>query len=375
MRLLTASLLLFASLAAAATCPARDTWPTADGWKSQPVDATARATELKALEDYLFTLQGKDADRLGLRTDSLLIIKHGVLVYERYARGYDATKRHISWSVGKSISSALIGVAVQSAGLDLNASICTVLTEYSGAVCDITVKDVITFSPGLQWQEDYEHDSYQTSSVISMLLGEGHKDMVKFVLSHKKVAEPGSEFVYSTGTAHVLATIAKRKLEPAFGADAFWTQLFDRLGMSRVVFEEDPAGNPLGGSYVFATPRDFARFGYLYLNDGCWNGTRILPEGWVTTSTTPSDPFIQNRPYAETESNGYMWWTNAAIPSIPLASPWVGAPVDTYSAIGHWGQYITVVPSQDLLIVRTGDDRNDSVDIGKMVQLSMAVAP
>ncbi|MBL8909102.1 MAG: serine hydrolase [Archangium sp.] len=353
-------------------CPTRASWPTED-WPVALVDAQAKAKEIKELEDYLFTLVGKDEDREGLRTEGLVIIKSGKLVYERYGKGFDATKRHLSWSVAKSISSALVGIAVKEGVLTLDDSICNHLPEFAGRpVCGITVKDTITFATGLGWQEEYEDEVYQVSSVIAMLFGSGHRDQLGFILNEKLVAAPGERWSYSTGDAQVASAVAKRALSRKHGNDAFWKVLFDKIGMSRTVFEEDSKGTPMGGSMVYATPRDFAKFGWLFINDGCWNGERLLPEGWVASSTTPSKPFIEST--KKGEPSGYSWWLNRELTTRELPYPWKNSPHDAYGAIGHWGQYIMVVPSAELVVVRTGDDRDDYVDEDKLITLSLAVA-
>lgn len=363
---------LTAGSARAQQCPSRPSWPTTE-WPKKLVDATAKADAIKALEDYAFTLTGKDEDRKGLRTNALVIIKNGNIVYERYARGFDETKRHISWSVAKSYSSALTGVALQQKALKLDDSICEYLSEYRGQeICDIKVINPITFSTGLAWQEEYEKSTYQVSSVISMLFGVGHRDQARHVLTHKRIAEPGKAWLYSTGDAHIASLVAKRALERKLGKDAFWTYFFDKIGAHDTVFEEDVLGTPLGGSMVFATPRDFAKFGYLMLNDGCWNNERILPVNWVRDSTTPSDFFVQYAPASEKEASGYSWWLNR--PAGAREKPWKDSPEDAYAAIGHWGQFIFVIPSEDVVIVRTGDDRSKSLSENEIIKLSLEVA-
>ncbi|MFZ5438389.1 MAG: serine hydrolase domain-containing protein [Myxococcota bacterium] len=369
-----ALLSLTASLAAAQDCPSRVTWPT-DRWPVALVDPVKKAAELAALESYLFTLTGKDEDREGLRTDGLVIIKGGAIVYERYARGFDETKRHLAWSATKSITSALVGIAVKDGALTLDDSICQHLPEFAGTPqCAITVRDTITFATGLGWQEEYEDESYQSSSVIAMFFGAGHRDHLRFILGHKQVADAGARWSYSTGDAQVAAAIAKRALGKRHGPDAFWKLLFDRIGMPRTVFEEDAMGTPLGGSFVWATPRDLAKFGWLYLNDGCWNGERVLPSGWVAASTRPSDAFVAFAAKGDKEPSGYMWWLNRPIPERENPIPWKTSPDDAYGAIGHWGQYIMVVPSADVVIVRTGDDRDEYVSEDKLISLSLDVA-
>jgi CubicO group peptidase (beta-lactamase class C family) len=328
-----------------------------------------KAAQVAALEDYAFTLTGKDEDRAGLRTDALLIIKGGELIYERYARGWDASKRHISWSVAKSFTSALTGVAVAQGRLRLDDSICKTLPEARADVCRITVGNLLEFASGLDWQEEYEHGSYQNSSVISMLFGEGHSDMARFITDHRFYGEPGKVWRYSTGEATLLAKAATT----ALGADGAWSRFFDVLGMRDVILEEDVMGTPLGGSHLFATPRDYARFGYLYLHDGCWAGKRVLPEDWVRASIEPSASFIASAGADQSTPNGRMFWLNRTGGPV-MTKPWADAPDDAYSAIGHWGQYVIVVPSAEVVIVRTGDDRNASVDLSKLISLSVEVA-
>jgi CubicO group peptidase (beta-lactamase class C family) len=326
------------------------------------------------MESYLFTLQQPDSARQGVRTDGLVIIKHGKLIYERYARGYDATKRHLSWSVAKSFSSALTGVAVHQGALQLSDSICKHLPGYTGAVCDIKVADLLVFGSGLAWQEGYEHESYQLSSVIAMFFGRAHHDHLKHILGHRIAAPPGTQYLYSTGEAELLAAVAKKALQPGHGKDAFWTLLFDKIGMPGTVLEEDELGTPTGGSHLFSTPRDYAKFGYLFLNDGCWKGERLLPEGWVAASTTPSPVFVASSPAESTTPAGYMWWLNRPVPSRGRPKPWPNAPDDTYLADGHWGQYVVVVPSEDAVIVRTGDDRNGKAELDQLIKLALEVA-
>jgi len=364
--------LLASAVALAGTCPTRPSWPT-KGWPENKLDPTAKADALKALEDYAFTLQGKDSERLGLRTDGLVIVKSGAIVYERYGRGFGPNNRHISWSVAKSITSALAGVAVMKGALSLDDSICTYLTEYQGQdICKVKVKHPLTFTSGIRWQEAYENESYQVSSIISMLFGVGHRDYLAHIFGPGLAHEPGSQWMYSSGDATVEAAVVKRALEKDYGKDAFWTLLFDKLGVD-ATFEEDLKGTPGGGMLVYATPRDFAKLGYLFLNDGCWAGERLEPEGWVKASTTPSDGFVASAPDSEDTPSGYSWWLNAAIPSRNKPKPWPDAPDDTYLADGHWGQTIIVIPSEDLVIVRTGDDRNGKMSFNTLVKLTLEV--
>ena len=212
------------------------------------------------------------------------------------------------------------------------------------------------------------------SSPIAMLFGAGHRDQLGFILSHKLVAEPGKRWNYSTGDAELVSAVAKRALQKAHGRDAFWTLMFDKIGMTNATFEEDEKGTPQGGSMVFATLRDFAKFGFLFLNDGCWAGERILPEGWVKDSTTVSDVFNASAPDSETTPSGYSWWLNQPSAARNKPRPWADTPDDTYAALGHWGQRIIVVPSEDTLVVRIGDDREGSIDVNELTKFALGVS-
>lgn len=373
MRLLLLSSTLIGAIAHAQPCPGRPSWPSAS-WPVKLETSEAKRGAIEALETFAFTLTGTDGERLGLRTDSLLIIKKGVIIYERYARGFDAEKPHLSWSVAKSLTSALIGVAVQRGALALTDSICRFVPEAEDSGhCAITVKDLITFSSGMKWQEEYENQTYQVSSVISMLYGSGHKDQLAHILSHPVMGAPGTTWSYSTADAQLASLVARRALEVRDGKDAFWTLLFDRIGLSKLVFEEDGQGMPQGGSSLYATPRDFAKFGFLFLNDGCWNGERLLPEGWVTASTTPSEAYLATLP-AEPRPSGYSWWLNRSLPAQSRARPFPAVPEDAYLASGHWGQRIIVVPSEDLLVLRFGDDRKATIDNDELISRAIEVA-
>ena len=260
-----------------APCPERSVWPSPD-WPEAIADtAEAEAKDIAALEDYAFTLTGADADRAGIRTDAVLILRGGRLVYERYARGWDRSQKHLAWSVSKSVTATLVGAAVAQGILGVKDSICQVSPRAS-THCEVSIDHLLEFASGLDWKEVYENESNQASSVLAMLYGEGHADWARFVLGHAKKYEPGSYFAYSTGDSTLLLSVLNPAAEAKLGRDWPWTLLFDRIGLSSAVFERDARGNIAGGSYFYATARDYLRLGYLYLGDGCWSGQRILPD-------------------------------------------------------------------------------------------------
>jgi CubicO group peptidase (beta-lactamase class C family) len=187
---------------------------------------------------------------------------------------------------------------------------------------------------GLEWVEEYVEG--RGSDVIAMLFGDGAVDMAAFAEAKPLAAPPGTVHNYSSGTSNILARCVQRVLDlDGQGIQAYLAErLFGPLGMTSARAEVDGAGTWVASSYVYATARDFARFGQFYLNDGTWQGERLLPDGWVAygRSPTASDP---ERAY------GAHWW---------LANDGHGS----FAAHGYEGQRIRCVPDRDLVIVRLG---------------------
>ena len=345
-----------------ANCPARPMWPTR-GWMSRTDEiATMRATEIAELERFAFTLTGADEERLGARTDAVIIIHQGAIFYERYARGFTAEMPHYTWSVTKTIANALTGIAVRRGALSITDSICAHLGMSLPRQdnCSITVQNLLEFGSGLAWTESYENQSNQASSVLAMLYGEGHEDVVSFIIGHDARALPNTTYMYSSGDATLLSGVFDYAMRRSEDENYPWTELFTPLGMDSAVLERDTRGVPIGSSFFHATPRDLAKFGFFLLNDGCWNGDRILPENWVRDSTTPSEVFRTGAllDTSPGDVQGRQIWLNRPVPEQHVTTPWPDVPEDAFAARGHWGQSITVVPSMDTVIVRVADDRD-----------------
>ncbi|MFN7133063.1 MAG: serine hydrolase domain-containing protein, partial [Myxococcales bacterium] len=354
----------------------RASWPT-QGWTSRAEQvAKDRAARVAALEQYAFTLTGSDEERKGIRTDGVVIVHGGEVVYERYGRGFTAEKRHLSWSVSKSFTNALTGLAVAEGAITLDDSVCKHLTLSDSSLCAITVRHLLEFASGIDWRETYEGQSNQVSSVLAMLYGEGRRDIVSFVASHPLRDPPGETFMYSSGDTNLLAGVLTAALKPRHGERFPFTLLLEPLGMRSATWERDGKGVIVGSSYLYATPRDLAKFGYFLLSDGCWEGRRLLPEGWVEASTALSEPF-RKRPLEvdEDDRQGRQFWLNKPVPEQNKGLAWPDVPEDAFAARGHWGQSITVIPSLDLVIVRVADDRESGAfQFNTFVPLAIAVA-
>lgn len=376
---LVAAAWLAPGTASAQRCPERVGFPTAR-WPDRTAEVRALRPEAVAeLERHAFTLtEEQDLARRGTRTDALLVVHQGALVFERYARGYTAESPHFVWSVTKSVTNTLTGIAVQRGALTLDTSVCDALAMSlpTAQHCEITVRALLEFSSGLDWTETYEGQSNQASSVLAMLYGVGHRDMAAFIASHPLRDRPGTTYMYSSGDSTLLAGIVERALRPVAGADYPWTELFDPLGITTATFEADLQGTPVGSSWFYAVPRDLAKLGFLWLNDGCWEGRRLLPEGWVAASTVANPP-LRMRSYGRDDGDvqGRQFWLNRRVPEVGQTNlPWPDVPDDAYAARGHWGQSIAVVPSADLVVVRLGDDRESNPSFfNGMLQRALAV--
>ncbi|MEW5853705.1 MAG: serine hydrolase [Myxococcota bacterium] len=369
-------LLLGGAVDARADCPQRDYWPTTE-WRSRAeLVRQTRKDQIAALESYAFARTGSEADHAGIRTDGVVIIHRGEIIYEKYAGGYSASQRHLSWSVSKSFTNALVGVGVRDGLLSLDDSICKHRALDDEAYCKIRVRDLLTMSSGIDWQETYEGTELESSSVLAMLYGVGRKDMMGFVSSHRLRDAPAETWMYSSGDSTLLAGVTAPPLRERYGDEYPWETLFDPIGMHSATWEADHAGTYVGSSYVYATPRDLAKFGYLFLNDGCWETRRLLPEGWVGFSTKVNEP-IKKRPLLREPDDVYgaQFWLNKEVPEIGATRPWPDVPDDAYAARGHWGQSITVIPSRDAVVVRTADDREKGFEFNKFLKLALEVIP
>ncbi|MBR0029961.1 MAG: serine hydrolase [Bacteroidales bacterium] len=264
---------------------------------------------------------------------AFVVLHNGAVVAERYRQGITPETQLLSWSMAKSFTNAIAGIM---AG-DSLVSVCAPLDipEWQGdGRRDITLADLMQMQSGLEWNEDYGN----RSDVNLMLHRE--MDMGLFALSKPLEYEPGTHWYYSSGSTNIVM----RYLRGKFASDGeFLSYLRDRLftplGIVSPTFEPDMSGTPVGSSYLYVTARDFARFGQLFLDDGCAGGRRILPEGWVEWTTTP----------ASDSKGGYgaFFWLNRN-----KACP--DAPEDMFSCQGHDGQEIYIIPSKDLVVVVLG---------------------
>lgn len=346
---------------------ARSYWPNA-GWKTKsPKELGVDAAALDKAFAYAFQRTGDEINRKGIRTDSLVVIYKGYLIKEQYTRKYKANTPHLAWSMTKSFVNTLFGIAVKQGLVSLNDKASKYIKSLETKVArNVTVKQLLNMVSGLCWNEGYEASPLK-STVIKMLYTAGRDNMGAFATQQGMCFQPGTHWYYSSGTSNLLMLILRSILKKKYEAYP-WTSLFDVLGMKGVTWERDQSGNFVGSSYLHAPPRQLAKYGFLYLNDGVWNGKRVLPEGWVKfTGTVPA---------ADPEGiYGAHWWLNVGRPEKNIAPRFPDAPRDTLVASGHWGQYLFVIPSKDLVVVRMGDDRQKIFSRNTLLKLIIASLP
>jgi CubicO group peptidase (beta-lactamase class C family) len=258
---------------------------------------------------------------------------------------------HYGWSMTKSVTNVMIGILVGQGVLDIYAP--APVAQWSDPLDPrnaITIDQLLRMSSGLKFVEGYEESPFD-SDVVTMLYGNVW-DKADYSASQGLVASPGTLYHYSSGTPVILQNIIRN----TFGTLEEYLQfprreLFDKLGMRSALIEPDYVGNYVGGSLMWATPRDWARFGLFCLQDGVWEGERILPEGWMTYSTTPtaSEP---EEPYGK---YGAQFWLNVGGVRYP------SLPEDIFECSGHDVQKVTVIPSRNLVVVRVGYTPDSSV--------------
>ncbi|MDN4546842.1 serine hydrolase [Pseudomonas sp. C32] len=334
-------------------------WP-AEQWPSGPV---MTGPALQALEQYAFAPRN-DSTRQGIRTDALLVIRDGQLIYERYAGSTTAETPHLTWSISKSLMATVLGVAYGEGLCKLQDPVQKFyppLKKYP----TMTLADLLHWASGIDWQEDYEYAPLK-SSVVAMLYTRGRADMGAFTVDHDSYAAPGQAFRYSSGDTNLLSAALKTMVGPNRYADYPWAALFEPLGIRRAVWETDATGTFIASSYAYLTARDLARVGLLMARDGRWGDRQLLPKDWVAFNR---EPFAHYRANQDAAVPGGHWWLNRAVDG--AAQPWPDAPADTFAALGHWGQAMYVIPSENLVIVRYGDDRDGSYRHNELLKLAL----
>ncbi|NVD39242.1 serine hydrolase [Ensifer sp. HO-A22] len=279
----------------------------------------------------------EDASLAGPGVRAVAVVRDGHLIAETYATGFDRSTPLLGWSMTKSVTAALIGMRVAEGRMEVTRA--GLLPEWSGDVrAKIRLADLMGMESGLEFNEGYGN----VSDVTRMLYLE--RDMAGFAASKPATSEPGSTFRYSSGTSTLLSRLWMRSFDDPAAALAYPHEaLFLPLGMTSAVMETDASGTFVGSSYMYATARDWARFGQFLLQDGSWKGRAFLPKDYVTFMRTPTK--ASGGEYGA----GQVWLQENGV----RAGTGV-FPADTFWMLGHDGQAIMLVPSLKLAVVRLG---------------------
>ncbi len=310
---------------------------------------------VKAAVDGAFVEPASGARRW---TQAVVVVHDGRVVGERYAPGYGVDTKLLSHSIAKSVVNALVGILVREGKLAITGKAPSAgWQEDDDAGGSAAVDDLLRMASGLPLDEGMGPGLAQRMWFVEA-------DTAKFAATTRPTAPPGTRWAYS----NLGYALLSRKVREAITGDqrsiaAFaQRELFEPLGMRHAYMEFDAAGTPAGSNAVLATAREWATFGLLYLNDGIVGGRRILPEGWVAYSRKP------------TLDTGYGagFWLNSASTLNPWGRPWglPGAPSEAYFARGYLGQYIVIVPSEHLVVVRFGSSHapgGDPEGVGALV--------
>lgn len=361
----------------------KPTWPTA-GWPSSTPEAEGLDAATLAALDQEFASGSRG------QITGVLVIRHGRVVFDKaYPHDFDKMfegrdpvrgpynyydpewhpfyqhgRLHTMQSVSKSVTSALVGIAIGRGELpQVETTIAPLFEEFrlpdaDPRRADLTLEHVLTMTTGIKWDESTVTYTDPANSCANM---EKSPDWIQFVLNQPMAQAPGAGFVYNSGATELLSYLIKKgtgRQAHEYAAE----HLFKPLGITDTYWKITPTGlaDTEGGLYL--TARDLAKIGYLYLHDGVWDGQRLLPEGWVQASTSPR---VDTRPGVErSRKYGYQWWV------LPYGTDGKHA----WAALGYGGQRLIVVPEHDLIAVFTGWNIYESPELAPYEALDRVIA-
>lgn len=289
-------------------------------------------------------------------TRALLVIKGSKIIHEQYAKDYDKDTRLISWSMAKSITSALFAIAEKDGKIKRTDTLNNPFWDGDDPRNKINFDQALRMTDGINWREETYNDPIRNDAAI-MLFGKGRDNIVKYVSSRPKKYEAGTVWNYSSGTSNLIAAAISQRLGPRTISDptgkiAYRNFMFDRLftpiGMKQTSPEFDANGNLYGSSLIYSTARDFARFGLLFLRGGKWEDKQIIDSEFIDYVRTPTN--AKNATHY-----GAHWWLSPSNKTGLLKD----GPYDSFEAHGHEGQVIMVIPSKDVVIVRLGRSNHE----------------
>ncbi|MCG8315554.1 MAG: beta-lactamase family protein [Pseudomonadales bacterium] len=327
-------------------------WPHGSAGLNSRTDLDNLQLDNAQLEEAVATAFTEPAEA-PRNTTSFLVAYKGKLIAEKYAYGVTPNSPVLGWSMTKSVSASLVGILSQEGVIDINDP--APIPAWSGTdKAAITIRDILHMSSGLDYVEDYGGES----DVSKMLYTQS--DQVAYASARALLHPPGTVFNYSTGDANLLGKI----IQDSVGGTAqdaynfYQLKLFHKIGVTSAFIEVDTTGQFVGGAYGFMSPRDWLRLGQLYLQEGSWQGEQIISKEWIEFATSPSPVSPEYGAQIWLNTNGNVW------PQVPS---------DAYYFAGHQGQRVVVIPSKELVIVRTGVTENyDYIGLDKVIPMIIA---
>lgn len=281
------------------------------------------------------------------KTRAVLILHKDQIIAEKYIQGLDQNSKLPGWSMTKSILATVYGVLQKQGAMHVNDK-APIDAWQDDARKEITIHNLLQMNCGLAWEEDYGSISDATKMLYL------DTDMTKSQIDKEAIHKPNEHWYYSSGVSNVLSGILRNHFESYQEyLDYPYREFIDKIGMNSMLIETDLAGNYVGSSYAWATTRDWAKFGLLYLHRGNWNGNQIFDPEWVDYVTTPT-------PTSEGDYGGHFWLNAGGF--------YPDAPRDMYSANGYQGQRVFIIPSKDLVIVRMGLIGDAGVDFNTFLK-------
>jgi CubicO group peptidase (beta-lactamase class C family) len=317
-------------------------FPYGDNESKNSVFSTIDYQKINQLVENAFDKKGEKTKR----TRALLIIYKDRIIAEKYDTGFTKNSKILGWSMTKSITATLFGILEKQKGFNIYQP--APIPEWANDDRKkITTNDLLHMNSGLEWDEHYDRICDATEMLFQA------EDMTRVQLEKPLAFQPNTHWNYSSGTTNLLSGILRKQFKTHQEYLDFWySALIDKIGMHSMLVETDMTGNYVGSSYGWATARDWAKFGLLYLHQGNWNGEQLFKPSWAKYVAKPTN--TSNGRY------GGQFWLNSS-------GYFPDAPRDMYYASGFQGQMVAIFPSHDLVIVRMGLKENPEFDFNGLL--------
>jgi len=299
--------------------------------------------KLQKTIDNAFDISPSDAQK----TRSVLVIYKDHIIAEKYKDGFDKKSLILGWSMAKSVTGAVLGALEKQGKVNLNQT--NLFPEWKNDNRkNINLANLLNMNSGLEWEEDYT----KICDVTQMLFLDS--DMSERQKNKQFVGKPNETWNYSSGTSNLLSGFIRNQFTTQQEYLDYWyANLIDKIGMHSMIIETDYSGKYVGSSYAWATTRDWGKFGLLYLHNGNWNGEQILNKSWVDFTRKPT--------HTSNDEYGGHFWLNAG-------GVYPDAPRDLFASRGYQGQFVFIIPSKDLVIVRTGLEEHPVFDVNLFIK-------